>query len=195
MIPTPMKPTVVDPGLPPAVCIMLSSVSPMPSAKPPAESSVTLHQLMLPEHGNALGNVHGGVIMRIVDETGAICAMRHARTPCVTIAIDSMTFRQPVHLGDLLVCSAMVTWVGRTSIEVGVHVHAENPVTGEISHTNSAYVVYVALGPDGRPTQAPPLALVDEEAKRHFEEGAERQQRRLSQRPSVPPRMTSRPPK
>jgi acyl-CoA hydrolase len=174
---------------------MLASVSPMPSAKPPAESSVTLHQLMLPEHGNALGNVHGGVIMRIVDETGAICAMRHARTPCVTIAIDSMTFRQPVHLGDLLVCSATVTWVGRTSIEVGVHVHAENPVSGEISHTNSAYVVYVALGPDGRPTQAPPLELVDAEARRHFEEGAERQQRRLSQRPSVPPRMTSRPPK
>src|SRR5688500_12598144 len=105
MIPTPMKPTRADPGPTPAVCIMLSSVSPMQSAKPPAESSVTLHQLMLPEHGNALGNVHGGVIMRIVDETGAICAMRHARTPCVTIAIDSMTFRQPVHLGDLLVCS------------------------------------------------------------------------------------------
>jgi acyl-CoA hydrolase len=174
---------------------MLASVSPMQSAKAPTESSVTLHQLMLPEHGNALGNVHGGVIMRIVDETGAICAMRHARTPCVTIAIDSMTFRQPVHLGDLLVCSATVTWVGRTSIEVGVHVHAENPVSGEITHTNSAYVVYVALGPDGRPTQAPPLDLVDEQARRHFEEGAERQKHRLNQRPSVPPRFSSKPPK
>ncbi|HEX6272793.1 MAG TPA: acyl-CoA thioesterase [Polyangiaceae bacterium] len=167
----------------------------MPDAKPPAESRVTLHQLMLPEHGNALGNVHGGVIMRVVDETGAICAMRHARSPCVTIAIDSMTFRQPVHLGDLLVCSATVTWVGRTSIEVGVTVHAENPVTGEISHTNSAFVVYVALGADGRPAAVSPLALVDDDARRHFDEGAERQRHRLSRKPSFPPRMSSRPPR
>jgi len=159
----------------------------MSDAKSPDDSRVTLHQLMLPEHGNALGNVHGGVIMRVVDETGAICAMRHARSPCVTIAIDSMTFRQPAHLGELLVCSATVTWVGRTSIEVGVTVHAENPMTGEISHTNSAFVVYVALGADGRPTVVPPLALVDDEARKHFEEGAERQKRRLSQSMNVPP--------
>ena len=174
---------------------MLPRVSPMSDAKAPAESRVTLHQLMLPEHGNALGNVHGGVIMRVVDETGAICAMRHARAPCVTIAIDSMTFRQPVHLGDLLVCSATVTWIGRTSIEVHVTVHAENPVSGEITHTNSAFVVYVALGPDGRPMAVPPLAVLDEDAKKAFEEGAERQQRRLNQRPSVPPRPSSRPPR
>ena len=103
--------------------------------------------------------------------------MRHARMPCVTIAIDSMTFRQPVHLGELLVCSATVTWVGRTSIEVGVTVHAENPVSGEISHTNSAFVVYVALGDDRRPTAAPPLLLVDDDARRHFEEGAEQMRR------------------
>jgi uncharacterized protein (TIGR00369 family) len=108
---------------------MLPSVPEMPEPKSPTESSITLHQLMLPEHANALGNVHGGVIMRMVDEAGAICAMRHARIACVTIAIDSMTFRQPVHLGDLLVCAATVTWVGRTSIEVGVTVHAENPVS------------------------------------------------------------------
>jgi acyl-CoA hydrolase len=165
----------------------------MTEAKSPRDSSVTLHQLMLPEHGNALGNVHGGVIMRVVDETGAICAMRHARSPCVTIAIDSMTFRQPVHLGDLLVCSATVTWVGRTSIEVGVTVHAENPVSGEISHTNSAFVVYVALGTDGRPHPAPPLELVDDEARKHFAEGAERQKRRLTHPQSVPPHGSYRP--
>ena len=167
----------------------------MSEAKSPVESRVTLHQLMNPEHGNGRGNVHGGVIMKMVDETGAICAMRHARAPCVTIAIDSMTFRQPVHLGDLLVCSATVTWVGRSSMEVGVTVHAENPVTGEISHTNSAFVVYVALDKDGRPSPAPPLELTDEEARRHFAEGSERQKRRLNQRPSVPPRISSRPPK
>jgi uncharacterized protein (TIGR00369 family) len=173
---------------------MLPSLPEMPEPKSPTESSITLHQLMLPEHANALGNVHGGVIMRMVDEAGAICAMRHARIACVTIAIDSMTFRQPVHLGDLLVCAATVTWVGRTSIEVGVTVHAENPVSGQITHTNSAFVVYVGLGADGRPTPAPPLDLSTPEAKKSFAEGAERQQRRLNQRPSVPPRVSSRPP-
>jgi acyl-CoA hydrolase len=105
-----------------------------------------------------------------------------------------MTFRQPVHLGDLLVCAATVTWVGRTSIEVGVTVHAENPVSGQITHTNSAFVVYVGLGADGRPAPAPPLDLSTPEAKKSFAEGAERQQRRLNQRPSVPPRVSSRPP-
>ena len=156
--------------------------------KPASDSSVTLHQLMLPEHANALGNVHGGTIMRMVDEAGAISAMRHARKPCVTIAIDSMTFRQPVHLGELLVVSAAVTWVGKTSIEVGVDVHAEDSITGRISHTNSAFVVYVALGDDGRPGPVPPLALPTDEAKRQFEEGAARQAHRLSRRTSVPPR-------
>src|SRR5262245_3193853 len=120
-------------------------------------SEISLNQLMLPEHANALGNVHGGVIMKMVDEAGAIAAMRHARRPCVTIAIDSMTFKQPVHVGELMVCQARVSYVGRSSIEVQVTVHAENLLTREITHTNSAYVVYVALGGDGKPTGAPPL--------------------------------------
>ena len=87
-------------------------------------SEISLNMLMLPEHANALGNVHGGVIMKMVDEAGAIAAMRHAHKPCVTIAIDSMTFKQPVHLGQLLVCQARVTYVGKSSIEVQVLVHA-----------------------------------------------------------------------
>jgi uncharacterized protein (TIGR00369 family) len=151
-------------------------------AKPPSESRVTLHTLMLPEHANSHGNVHGGVILRMVDEAGAICAMRHARKPCVTIAIDSMTFRQPVHLGELLTCTALVTWVGRSSIEVHVDVNAEHPITGAATHTNSAYVVYVALGPDGRPTAAPPLALTTDEERANFAAGATRHARRLAER-------------
>lgn len=135
---------------------------------------------MLPEHANALGNVHGGVIMKMVDEAGAIVAMRHAQAPCVTIAIDSMTFKQPVHVGQLMVCKARVTYVGKSSIEVQVLVHAENLLTGEVTHTNSAYVVYVALGPDGKSTSAPPLALEGEADERLFAEGAERQRRRTA---------------
>jgi acyl-CoA hydrolase len=145
-------------------------------------SKVILHQLMLPQHGNALGNVHGGTIMRMVDEAGAIAAMRHAQRPCVTIAIDSMTFKNPVHLGQLLACTACVTWVGRSSIEVLVEVHAENPISGEVTHTNSAYVVYIALGDDGRPASVPPLAITNELEQKRFDAGAERQQRRLAAR-------------
>jgi len=150
--------------------------------KPASESRLVLHQLMVPEHANALGNVHGGVILRMVDEAGAICAMRHARLPCVTIAIDSMTFRQPVHLGDLVSCTATVTWVGKSSIEVCVNVHAENPITGVTSHTNSAFVVYVALGDDGRPTPVRPLLLTTDEERVAFAAGAERQARRTQAR-------------
>ena len=145
-------------------------------------SRLVLHQWMLPEHANAHGNVHGGVILRMVDEAGAICAMRHARRPCVTIAIDSMTFRQPVHLGELLVCTASVTWVGRSSIEVGVDVNSENPITGAVSHTNSAFVVYVALDDDGRPQPATPLLLTTDEERAIFAAGAARQRHRIERR-------------
>ncbi|HEY8942875.1 MAG TPA: acyl-CoA thioesterase [Polyangiaceae bacterium] len=152
------------------------------TSKSPQGSRVTLHQLMLPEHGNALGNVHGGMIMKMVDEAGAIAAMRHAQRPCVTIAIDSMTFRQPVHLGELLVCDACVTYVGRTSIEVSVQVHAENPITSAVTHTNSAHLVYVALGEDGKPIEVPRLELLTDEEKRAWEEGELRQSERLARK-------------
>jgi uncharacterized protein (TIGR00369 family) len=141
-------------------------------------SEISLNQLMLPEHANALGNVHGGVIMKMVDEAGAIVAMRHAHTPCVTIAIDSMTFKQPVHLGQLLVCQARVTYVGKSSIEVQVLVHAENVMTREITHTNSAYVVYVSLGPDGKSSAAPPLLLETDEDRSLCAAGEARQRHR-----------------
>jgi uncharacterized protein (TIGR00369 family) len=154
--------------------------TPNSPAKPASESRVVLHTLMVPEHSNALGNVHGGVILRLVDEAGAIVAMRHARRPCVTIAIDSMKFRHPVHLGELLICEANVSWVGKSSIEVFVDVHAEHPVTGVTSHTNSGYVVYVALGDDGRPTPAPPLALTSDAERAAFEAGARRQAHRVA---------------
>jgi uncharacterized protein (TIGR00369 family) len=150
------------------------------SAASARNSEISLNQLMLPEHANALGNVHGGVIMKMVDEAGAIVAMRHAQRPCVTIAIDSMTFKQPVHVGELMVCQARVTYVGRSSIEVQVVVHAENVMTREVTHTNSAYVVYVSLGPDGKPAAAPPLLLETEEDRRLFAEGTERQRHRTN---------------
>ena len=143
-------------------------------------SEISLNQLMLPEHANALGNVHGGVIMKMVDEAGAIVAMRHAQKPCVTIAIDSMTFKQPVHVGQLMVCQARVTYVGKTSIEVQILVHAENLLTREVTHTNSAYAVYVSLGADGRPAPAPALELETDEDHRLHAEGQARQRARTA---------------
>jgi acyl-CoA hydrolase len=153
-----------------------------PKKKTPESSRVRLHQLMLPEHGNALGNVHGGLIMKMVDEAGAIAAMRHAQRPCVTIAIDSMTFKQPVHLGELLICDARVTYTGRSSIEVSVQVHAENPITSDVTHTNSAHLGYVALGDDGRPCEVPPVELETDDDRRAHAEGELRQRERLARK-------------
>jgi uncharacterized protein (TIGR00369 family) len=143
------------------------------------DSQITLNQLMLPQHTNPMGSVHGGEIMRLVDETGALCAIRHAQRPVVTLAIDSMTFHSPVHVGDLVSLSASINWVGRSSLEVGVKVVAEKPLTGEQTHTNTAYLVYVALDDDGRPTEVPRLILETDDERRRWAEAEARQQRRL----------------
>ena len=153
-------------------------------SKPASSSQVTLQQLMGPEHANLYGNVHGGVIMKLVDEAAALAAMRHAQRPCVTVALDSMMFHSPVHVGQLLSCTAMITYVGRTSIEVSIIVHAEDVLAGQITHTNSAYAVYVALDDDGRPQEVPPLLVTTDEERSHWDSGRRRQQDRLrSSRP------------
>lgn len=144
-----------------------------------SDSRVTLHQLMLPADANALGNVHGGVILKAADEGAAICAMRHARRPCVTVAIDSVSFHSPVHVGELLALTAALTFVGRTSMEVRVQVHAENPISGVITHTNSAYFVFVALDEKGATTPVPGLLLETDAEREAFAEGRERQAVRL----------------
>jgi uncharacterized protein (TIGR00369 family) len=154
-----------------------------PRRKSPADSSVTLQHLMQPEHANAFGNIHGGLVMKMVDEAGAIAAMRHAQRPCVTVAMDSMTFHSPVHVGELLSCVASVTYVGRTSLEVEVRVSAENPITGEFTYTSSAYLVYVAIDETGRPCQVPALRCETEEQKRALDQARARQRRRLDSRP------------
>jgi uncharacterized protein (TIGR00369 family) len=147
--------------------------------KPIRASRTTLSQLMHPEHANLLGNVHGGWIMKLVDEAGALACMRHAQKKVVTVAIDSMTFREPIRIGDLIILNAEVSYTGRTSMEAEVQVLAENPVTGERTHTNTAYLVYVALDDEGRPTPVPPLKAETEDEKRKMTNALERQERRL----------------
>src|SRR5512145_3272963 len=145
------------------------------SGKQVKDSQITLNQLMLPQHTNPLGSIHGGEIMRLVDETAALCAIRHAQQPVVTIAIDSMTFHSPVQVGNLVSFYASLNWVGRSSMEVGVRVVAENVLTGEQTHTNSAVVVYIALDDSGRPTEVPRLILETEEERRRWVEAEARQ--------------------
>jgi uncharacterized protein (TIGR00369 family) len=135
---------------------------------------------MLPAHANPMGNVHGGVILKIADEAAAICAMRHAHRQCVTVAIDSVSFHSPVHVGQLLALEASLTYVGRTSMEVRVSVHAEDPISGIITHTNSAYFVFVALDEQGQVVPVAALTLETDEERRLFAEGSERQKQRVA---------------
>ncbi len=151
-------------------------------AKCASDSQVTLSQQMMPSDANPLGNVHGGYIMKLVDEAGGLAAMRHARRPVVTVTVDSMSFLSPVKVGHFLTLRSAVNWVGRTAIEVGVRVEAENPITGEITHTNSAFAVYVALDDSGRPCPVPPLILETDDEKRRWTEGEFRQERRLGKK-------------
>jgi uncharacterized protein (TIGR00369 family) len=137
---------------------------------------------MNPHHANALGNVHGGVIMKLVDESGGIVAMRHAGHPVVTVAVDSMTFLKPIRVGNLVTCMGEVTYVGKTSIEVRVEVIAENPYEGTRILTNMAYLVYVALDNTGNPTEVPKLQTITPEEKQRELQAAERQQFRKQQR-------------
>jgi acyl-CoA hydrolase len=150
--------------------------------KPMRASRIQLAQMMMPEHANTHGNVHGGWIMKLVDEAGALASTRHAAHRTVTVAIDQMVFRHPIHIGDLVLFNAEVTYAGRTSMEVEVDVIAENPISGEQIHTNAAYLVYVAIDDDGKPTQVPSLVAETPKEQARMDAAVERQQRRLSQK-------------
>jgi len=155
----------------------------MNSGKTIAESRVTLSALMGPQDANVLGNVHGGVIMKLVDEAGALAAMRHARCPVVTVAIDSMTFLEPIYLGHMVSCQAELTYAGHTAMEVRIAVIAENPLTGQTIHTNLAYGVYVAIDlQTRRPHPVPPLIAETEEEQRRMEAAQQRQAERKRRR-------------
>jgi len=146
------------------------------------ESRNTIAIQMLPEDANPSGNVHGGVIMKHVDTAGGVAAIRHARMNAVTASIDRLDFHNPVYVGDLLILKASVNLVGRTSMEVGVRVEAENLHTGEVRHTASAYLTYVALGKSGVPAEVPSLILATDEDRRRNCEAQIRRENRLKER-------------
>lgn len=147
-----------------------------------SDSSITTVIQMNPLDANPMGNVHGGVIMKYVDTTGGCCAIRHARNNCVTASMDRMDFHYPVYVGNLLILKASVNMAGKTSMEVGVRVEAENLLTGEVRHTASAYLTYVALDEHGKPTRIPPLICESDDEKRRSCEAAIRRELRLGEK-------------
>ena len=146
-------------------------------------SELTLAQVMLPEDANPRGNVHGGTLMKLADTAGGVCATRYTRQRVVTVVMDSMTFEEPVYVGDLVVVHAQVTWTGHTSIETEVSIEAEDALKGERRHISRAYFVYVAIDEDGRPTRVRPLELTTPDQRRHWHEAEQRRARRLHRAP------------
>lgn len=147
-----------------------------------AHSRVRLSQFMNIDQANAQGNVHGGSIMKLVDEAGALSAMRHARSHVVTVVIDSMTFMEPIYVGNVVTVESELTYVGTTSMEARVTVTAEHPLTGGVTHTNTAYLVYVAIDVQGHPIPVPPLIAETDEERAQMEAARERQTYRKLQR-------------
>ena len=146
------------------------------------ESQHETSEIMMPQHANNLGHVFGGVILSMMDRTAAVSAIRPARNSCVTVSIDRVDFREPIHLGDLIVMRSSVNFAGRTSVEVGVRVEAENIITGERRHTNSCYLTFVAIDAAGRPVELPAVQPETPVEKRRYAAAQDRRRRRLDER-------------
>jgi uncharacterized protein (TIGR00369 family) len=150
-------------------------VTPMDAkAKKVSQSSVVLAQIMLPADTNPAGNVHGGTIMKLIDNAALVVASRHTGRNAVTASIDRLDFHCPVYLGNLVTLRASMNRAGRTAMEVGVRVEAEDLMTGVVKHTASAYLTFVALDADGRPTQVPELIAETDEDRRRFDDAEQR---------------------
>ena len=149
--------------------------------KPPRLSHTTIAEVMMPHMANVLGNVHGGVLLGMLDRVAAVSAIRHARRTCVTVSVDRVHFREPIHLGELVTMYASANYAHRTSIEVGVRVEAENLVTGIVRHTNSCYFTFVAIDENGHPTAVPALLPETDEEIARFKGGEQRRTQRIAE--------------
>ena len=147
-------------------------------------SQVEMIEMVFPNDANPHGNIFGGRVMQLIDIIGSIAAMRHARNAVVTASMDQLDFKNPVRVGEVLILNASVNYVGRSSMEVGVKVTAENPLTGERRHTSSAYLTYVAIDPTASPVQLPAIIPETNEEKRRYQEAQERRKHRLEVRES-----------
>ncbi len=138
------------------------------------DSSITMASIMLPKDGNPMGYVHGGVIAKYIDEAGAVVASRHAHKQVVTRSFDQLSFHHHVTIGNLLHLKASLNFVGNSSMEVGVRVEEEELITGKIQHVASAYLYFIAIDKDGKPTKVPPILFETETEKRRKKEAVGR---------------------
>jgi acyl-CoA hydrolase len=150
--------------------------------KPAGESRTLISHWMGVTDANSAGNVHGGTIMKLADETAALAAIKHAGRRVVTVGMDRMDFLVAINVGDLVTFTASVNAAWRTSMEVGVRVDAENPFTGEARHTNTAYLTMVALDADGRPAPVPELKAHTADEQRRRRDAEIRRANRLAER-------------
>ncbi|MGD9504943.1 MAG: acyl-CoA thioesterase [Syntrophobacteraceae bacterium] len=156
-----------------------------------ADSQVTLAVVMGPQDANPAGNVHGGVIMKLIDTAAGTVAARHARSNVVTASIDRLDFLGPVFIGDLVTLRACINYTGRTSMEVGVRVEAETIPTNYVRHTASAYLTFVSLDREGRPTETPPITPKTDVETRRNQEAAARRKMRVQEKKSEKERATA----
>jgi acyl-CoA hydrolase len=148
-------------------------------AKPARLSQSAISEMMMPHMANGLGNVHGGVLLGMIDRVAAVAAIRHSQRNCVTVSVDQVDFREPIHLGELVTMHAMVNYVHRTSLEVGVRVEAENLITGVKRHTNSCYLTFVAIDDARHPVEVPRLIPETEEEQRRYRAAEQRRALRI----------------
>ena len=146
----------------------------------PSGSESLVSELMMPHQVNNHGHVFGGVVLSMVDRAAGVASMRHAGRPCVTVSFDRVDFKEPIFTGEVVTCKAKVNFVGRTSMEIGVRVEAENLFTREARHTNTCYLTFVAIDASHRPVPVPPLLLEGKEDERRFKEGQKRREARIA---------------
>ncbi len=140
--------------------------------------SITMSEVMTPEKANFAGNIHGGHLLSLLDRVAYACAARYSKHYVVTLSVDNVLFKQPIHVGELVTCHARVNYVGHSSMEVGIKVIAENLTTGEQRHTNSCFFTMVAMDDKHKPAKIAPLSLDDDQSKRRFAEAQLRRELR-----------------
>lgn len=152
-------------------------IDPQPKIAP-LQSELTMSVLMTPDYANFTGNVHGGDLLKMLDQVAYACASRYSGSYVVTLSVDQVTFREPIHVGELVTFLASVNYVGNTSMEVGIRVQAENIQHRTVRHTNSCYFTMVAVDENGKPKSVPPLDIKDEVQQCRFDAAKQRKELR-----------------
>ncbi|MCX5779429.1 MAG: acyl-CoA thioesterase [Firmicutes bacterium] len=143
-------------------------------AKSAADSRITMAQVVLPYHANAAGNMHGGELMKLMDSAAGVVAQRHCLCNVVTVSVDKLVFKEPILVGDLVICDAELIYAGRTSMEIYITVSVENLTLGQTKPALEGYFVMIALDRNGRPTPIPPLQVETAEQQQRFDQAKAR---------------------